>query len=69
MSLRTRSASMPRGRSGGILGLLPFLTPAAIPYAALDDADWQSVERRSCCYVAGQLIPAPIHTSQTRAVE
>jgi raffinose/stachyose/melibiose transport system permease protein len=33
MSLRTRSASMPRGRSGGILGLLPFLTPAAIPYA------------------------------------
>jgi protoporphyrinogen oxidase len=46
--------------TGHFLHLSRYKTPAEIPYAGLDDNDWQRIERRSCCFVAGRLIDAPI---------
>jgi protoporphyrinogen oxidase len=46
--------------TGHFLHLSRYQTPAGIPFAGLNDDDWQLVNRRSCCYVAGKLIDAPI---------
>ncbi len=45
--------------TGHFLHLQRYDTPAAIPYANLNDADWQRVDRRSGVYMDGQLMPAP----------
>ena len=46
--------------TGHFLHLSRYPTPADIPYADLDNRDWTQVSRRSCCFVGGQLITAPI---------
>jgi protoporphyrinogen oxidase len=46
--------------TGHFLHLCRYQTPGAIPYAGLNDCEWQRVDRRSACYVAGKMIPAPI---------
>lgn len=46
--------------TGHFLHLQHYSTPSAIPYANLDDDDWQRVERRSRVYLNGELIPAPL---------
>lgn len=46
--------------TGHLLHLSRYDSPAAVPFANLDDADWQRVSRRSYCYVANELITAPI---------
>jgi len=52
--------------TGHLLHLSRYASPAAVPFADLDDADWQRISRRSYCYVADELITAPIqyHLSQ-----
>jgi protoporphyrinogen oxidase len=46
--------------TGHFLHLARFESPAAIPYADLKDADWELLERRSCCYLDGHFITAPV---------
>jgi len=46
--------------TGHFLHLCRYQTPAGVPFADLADDDWHEVERRSYCYVAGRMIPAPI---------
>jgi protoporphyrinogen oxidase len=46
--------------TGHFLHLSRYSTPADIPYANLDNKEWTRVERRSCCFVGGTLVPAPI---------
>ncbi len=46
--------------TGHFLHLSRYPTPANIPFANLDDKDWVQVCRRSCCFVAGKFISAPI---------
>jgi protoporphyrinogen oxidase len=46
--------------TGHFLHLCRYPTPADIPYAGLNNNDWTQVHRRSCCYVEGKLITAPI---------
>jgi protoporphyrinogen oxidase len=46
--------------TGHFLHLSRHRTPADIPFAGLDNRDWQQIERRSSCLVAGKLIDAPI---------
>jgi protoporphyrinogen oxidase len=46
--------------TGHFLHLTRYKTPAEIPYAGLNNDDWQRINRRSCCFVAGKLIDAPI---------
>jgi protoporphyrinogen oxidase len=46
--------------TGHFLHLSRYRTPADIPFANLDNRDWQQITRRSCCYVADKLIDAPI---------
>jgi protoporphyrinogen oxidase len=46
--------------TGHFLHLSRYPTPADIPYADLDNRDWIQVCRRSCCFVGGKLITAPI---------
>lgn len=46
--------------TGHFLHLSHFGSPADIPYAGLQNGDWQRVTRKSFCYVAGNMIPAPI---------
>jgi len=46
--------------TGHFLHLSRYSTPSAIPYAGLDDQDWIEVNRRSCCFVGGKFITAPI---------
>ncbi|MBK5274136.1 MAG: NAD(P)-binding protein [Desulfuromonadales bacterium] len=46
--------------TGHFLHLSHYRTPAEIPFAGLNDDDWQQVSRRSCCFVAGKMIEAPI---------
>jgi protoporphyrinogen oxidase len=57
--------------TGHFLHLAHYESPAAIPFAGLDDADWQSVERRSACHVAGTFVTAPIqyHLGELPAAE
>src|SRR5580704_7242922 len=46
--------------TGHFLHLARYKSPADIPYAGLNDDAWQKINRRSCCFVAGKLIDAPI---------
>ena len=46
--------------TGHFLHLTRYPTPADIPYANLRNEDWIRVKRRSCCFVGGKLIPAPV---------
>ncbi len=46
--------------TGHFLHLARFPTPADIPYAGLKNEDWGRYERRSCCFIDGRLVPAPI---------
>lgn len=46
--------------TGHFLHLAHHATPADLPYAALDNDDWCTVERRSCCLVGGKLVTAPV---------
>src|SRR6516225_5370892 len=46
--------------TGHFLHLTKYPTPADIPYANLRNEDWIRVKRRSCCFVGGKLIPAPV---------
>jgi protoporphyrinogen oxidase len=46
--------------TGHFLHLARFKSPQDIPYAGLKNADWGAYERKSCCFVDGHLLPAPI---------
>lgn len=46
--------------TGHFLHLTRYPTPADIPFSGLDNKDWIQVRRRSCCFVAGKFISAPI---------
>ncbi|MBI5446645.1 MAG: NAD(P)-binding protein, partial [Deltaproteobacteria bacterium] len=46
--------------TGHFLHLARVSSPAELPFASLDDAEWQRIERRSFCLVAGKLVPAPL---------
>jgi len=46
--------------TGHFLHLSRYPTPSDIPFAGLDNRDWIQVCRRSCCFVGGRLITAPI---------
>ncbi len=46
--------------TGHFLHLSRYPTPSDIPYADLDNQDWIQVSRKSCCFVGGKLITAPI---------
>ena len=46
--------------TGHFLHLSRYDTPADIPYAGLTNDTWQTVNRRSCCFVAGGMVTAPI---------
>jgi protoporphyrinogen oxidase len=46
--------------TGHFLHLCRYSTPAEIPYANLKNDEWTKISRRSCCYVGGKLITAPI---------
>jgi len=46
--------------TGHLLHLARHATPADLPYAGLDDADWRRVDRRAYCHVGDTLVPAPI---------
>ncbi len=46
--------------TGHFLHLSRYPTPSDIPFASLDNKDWIQVGRRSCCFVGGKFISAPI---------
>ena len=46
--------------TGHFLHLSKYLTPEDIPYANLNNEDWVRVFRKSCCYVGGRFVTAPI---------
>jgi len=46
--------------TGHFLHLSRYKTPAEIPFGGLNDKDWKQINRRSCCFVAGKMIEAPI---------
>jgi protoporphyrinogen oxidase len=46
--------------TGHFLHLSRYPTPSDIPFADLNNQDWIQVCRRSCCFVGGKLIAAPI---------
>src|ERR1019366_398882 len=46
--------------TGHFLHLSRYSTPSDIPFAGLDNHDWIQVSRRSCCFVGGKFITAPI---------
>lgn len=46
--------------TGHFLHLGRYPTPADIPFAGMDNEDWIQVSRRSCCFVGGKLVTAPI---------
>lgn len=46
--------------TGHLLHLARHDTPADLPYAGQDNADWQRIDRRSYCYVGKTMVPAPI---------
>lgn len=46
--------------TGHFLHLCRYATPEDIPYASLRNEEWAQIERRSCCFVGGKLITAPI---------
>lgn len=46
--------------TGHFLHLDRYASPGDIPYAGLKNDDWAQISRRSCCFVGGQFITAPI---------
>jgi protoporphyrinogen oxidase len=46
--------------TGHFLHLSRYPTPADIPFAGQNNRDWIRVDRRSCCYVGGKFVTAPI---------
>jgi len=46
--------------TGHFLHLSRYETPEDIPYANLKNDEWAQITRRSCCFVGGKLITAPI---------
>jgi len=46
--------------TGHFLHLCRHSSPEDIPHAGLDNNDWIQVARRSCCFVGGKFITAPI---------
>ncbi len=46
--------------TGHFLHLSRYATPGDIPYANLNNDEWARISRRSCCFVGGKLITAPI---------
>ena len=46
--------------TGHFLHLSRYATPEDIPYANLRNHEWAKISRRSCCYVGGKMITAPI---------
>lgn len=46
--------------TGHFLHLSRYSTPEDIPYADLKNDEWAQISRRSCCFVGGKLITAPI---------
>ena len=46
--------------TGHLLHLAKHKSPSEIPFAGLDDSDWQRIDRKAFCYIDGNLIPAPI---------
>jgi len=46
--------------TGHFLHLCRYATPEDIPYASLKNDEWGQISRRSCCFVGGKLITAPI---------
>jgi protoporphyrinogen oxidase len=46
--------------TGHFLHLSRYGSPEDIPYANLKNDEWAQISRRSCCFVGGKLITAPI---------
>ncbi len=46
--------------TGHFLHLSRYSSPEEIPYANLKNEEWGQITRRSCCFVGGKLITAPI---------
>lgn len=46
--------------TGHLLHILRWATPVDVPFAGLNNDDWQRIDRHSCCYVGGKLITAPV---------
>jgi protoporphyrinogen oxidase len=46
--------------TGHFLHLSRYAAPGDIPYASLRNEEWEQIIRRSCCYVGGRFITAPI---------
>src|SRR5690242_12667649 len=46
--------------TGHFLHLSRYATPEDIPYASLKNDEWARINRRSCCYVGGKFVTAPI---------
>lgn len=46
--------------TGHFLHLRRYPSPANIPYAGLDDDEWETVERKSYFFAGGRLVTAPI---------
>lgn len=46
--------------TGHFLHLKRYNTPAGVPFAALNNDDWELVDRRAYCFVANKLITSPI---------
>ena len=46
--------------TGHFLHLCRYSSPEDIPYANLKNEDWEQISRRSCCFVGGKFVTAPI---------
>ena len=46
--------------TGHFLHLSRYCSPGDIPYANLRNEEWGQITRRSCCFVGGKLVTAPI---------
>lgn len=46
--------------TGHLLHLAYYPSPGKIPFANMDDRNWERITRRAFCLVGGKLIPAPI---------
>jgi protoporphyrinogen oxidase len=46
--------------TGHLLHLTKHPSPSKIPFAGLDDSEWQRINKIAFCYIDGNLIPAPI---------
>jgi protoporphyrinogen oxidase len=46
--------------TGHFLHLCRYSSPEEIPYANLRNQEWEQISRRSCCFVGGKFVTAPI---------